>query len=181
MEIEINQREAAEDALRQAKSDLEVRVEARTAELTQAAQELAMGKQRYSRLVENLPAAVYTTDAQGRVTLYHEATAILWGRQTEIGKDLWCGSYPVLDPTERLFPLDEYSDGGGFKDRPAGPRHELIVERLTDGVRRNVLGFPDAMHDASGRIYGSRNMLLDATESKHRGNLAAACRYSLNP
>jgi PAS domain S-box-containing protein len=42
---------------------------------------------------------------------------------------------------------------------------EIIVER-PDGTRRNVLPYPDPIRDASGKIVGAVNMLLDITERK---------------
>jgi PAS domain-containing protein len=32
-----------------------------------------------SELLEALPVAIYTTDAEGRITFYNEAAAVLWG------------------------------------------------------------------------------------------------------
>src|SRR5258706_8888701 len=65
----------------------------------QAEAELRASEQRYRGLVHGLPAAVYTCDAQGRITLFNEAAVELWGRAPEIGKDSWCGS-------ARIYRLD---------------------------------------------------------------------------
>src|SRR5580704_9240218 len=89
LETEVGQRKKAEEALRQVNNELELRVQERTAELS-------LTEKRYRQVVYSLPGAVYTTDAEGRVTLYNEAAAALWGRQPEIGKDLWCGSYKIF-------------------------------------------------------------------------------------
>ena len=35
--------------------------------------------------VQALPAAIYTTDAEGRITFYNEAAAALWGCRPELG------------------------------------------------------------------------------------------------
>ena len=47
----------------------------------------------YRRLVEGLPAAIYTCDLEGRVLFYNRTAAALWGREPRIGVDLWCGSW----------------------------------------------------------------------------------------
>jgi PAS domain-containing protein len=57
---------------------------------------------RYRQLIESLPAAVYTCDRQGRITLYNQAAVTLWGRAPERGKDLWCGSWRIY--TARTAP-----------------------------------------------------------------------------
>jgi len=41
-------------------------------------------------LLQAIPAAIYTTDAAGRITFYNDAAAELAGRRPEIGKDEWC-------------------------------------------------------------------------------------------
>ena len=48
---------------------------------------------RFQDLLEALPAAVYTTDAQGRITFYNKAAVELWGCRPELGKTEWCGSW----------------------------------------------------------------------------------------
>ncbi|MFZ2029003.1 MAG: PAS domain-containing protein [Vitreimonas sp.] len=50
-------------------------------------------RQREARLLEllnALPAALYTTDAEGRVTFFNEAARDLTGRDPQLGKDQWC-------------------------------------------------------------------------------------------
>ena len=50
-------------------------------------------------LIEALPVAVYTTDAEGLVTHYNRAAAEFAGRSPRIGVDRWC-------VTHRLYRLD---------------------------------------------------------------------------
>jgi PAS domain-containing protein len=50
------------------------------------------------RLIQALPAAIYTTDADGRITFFNEAAADLWGRRPEIGKSEFCGSWKLYWP-----------------------------------------------------------------------------------
>src|SRR5262249_27103063 len=50
---------------------------------------LSESERRYRQLVQRLPAAAYTCDAQGVITLYNEAAVALWGREPEAGKDRW--------------------------------------------------------------------------------------------
>jgi PAS domain-containing protein len=38
-----------------------------------------------NRLLDVLPAAMYTTDALGRITYFNEAAAALWGCRPELG------------------------------------------------------------------------------------------------
>ena len=42
-------------------------------------------ERRFRELLDALPAAVYTTDAAGRITYYNEAAAVLWGHRPPLG------------------------------------------------------------------------------------------------
>jgi PAS domain-containing protein len=46
---------------------------------------------RYREFLDALGVAVYTTDADGRITFYNEAAATFWSRRPELGEE-WCGS-----------------------------------------------------------------------------------------
>ena len=49
----------------------------------------------FRKVVEALPAAVYVTDAEGRITYYNEAAAKLWGHRPSLGDGQCCGSWGV--------------------------------------------------------------------------------------
>lgn len=42
----------------------------------------------YRQIVKTLPAAFYTTDAQGRIISYNDAAMLLWRREPKIGEDV---------------------------------------------------------------------------------------------
>ena len=41
------------------------------------------------------PSAIYSCNMEGYITNYNAAAVELWGREPEIGKDLWCGSWKI--------------------------------------------------------------------------------------
>ena len=47
-------------------------------------------------LVNALPAAIYITDATGRIIFCNEAAVTLWGCRPELGKSEFCGSWKLL-------------------------------------------------------------------------------------
>src|SRR5258708_40371355 len=71
-----------------------------------------------TELLEALPVAVYTTDAEGRITFYNRAAAELWGHHPELGSSQWCGSWRLYWPGRRALP-----PGGGPRAvaPPGGP------------------------------------------------------------
>src|SRR5262245_23746839 len=54
-----------------------------------------------------LPAAIYMTDAEGRLTFYNEAAAELWGCRPTLGESKFCGSWKLYWPNGTSLPHDE--------------------------------------------------------------------------
>lgn len=122
---------------------------------------------RYRQLVYALPAAVYTCDPEGYVKIYNKAAVDLWGREPEIGRDLWCGSWKIYKPDGSPLPLDQCPMAIALKE--ARPVHgaEIIVER-PDGEKRVVLPHPRPIFDEAGNVVEAVNMLVDITDHKER-------------
>jgi PAS domain-containing protein len=74
---------------------------------------LAQGDAFFRRLVDALPAAVYVTDVDGRITYFNEAAAELWGCRPMLGESEWCGSWKLFWPDGRALPHDQCHDGAG--------------------------------------------------------------------
>jgi PAS domain S-box-containing protein len=126
---------------------------------------LLASEQRYRGLIQSLPAAVYTCDIKGYIQLYNAAAVELWGREPEIGKDLWCGSWRIYHPDGTPMDLDSCPMARTLRDGHAVRDEEIIIER-PDGTRRFVLPSPDPILDWEGRVTGAVNMLMDITERK---------------
>ncbi len=122
-------------------------------------------EQRFSDLLQALPAAVYSCDAQGRVTMFNRAAASLWGREPQIQQDLWCGSWKIFRPDGSSLPLDSCPMAIALREGYAISGEEIVIER-PDHTRRNVLANPQPMRDTTGRVVGAINMLIDVTEIK---------------
>ena len=134
---------------------------------------------RYEQLVENMPAAVYTCDAQGYITSYNKAAAELWGRKPVLGKDLWCGSWKIFWPDGSPVSLDECPMAITLKTGVAVTNREIVIER-PDGMRVNVRPHPSPIFDAAGNIAGAVNILVDITESKLADEKTPAWLQSFN-
>jgi PAS domain S-box-containing protein len=119
----------------------------------------------WRQLLEALPAAVYTTDAAGRITYYNEAAVELAGRRPELGRDLWCVSWRLYRSDGIPLPHEECPMAIALReDRPIRGV-EVIAER-PDGTRAHLLPHPTPLHDGSGALTGAVNMLVDITERK---------------
>ncbi len=125
---------------------------------------LRLSESRYRELIEALPAAVYTTDRQGRILLYNQAAVALWGQEPAVGKDVWCGSWKIYQPDGTLLPLDECPMAVAVREGRAIRGVEIVIER-PDRTRRHVLPHPEPIF-ADGLVVGAINMLLDITDRK---------------
>ena len=117
----------------------------------------------FRNLVKELPAAVYSCDAQGFITYYNNAAAKLWGRKPEIGKELWCGSIKMYKPDGTPLPIEKCPMAITLKEGQKFFRVEIIIER-PDGTRSNVLVNPQPEYNLNGEITGAVNMIIDITE-----------------
>ncbi len=137
-------------------------VVAETTERVRIETALRESEERYRHLVQSLPAAVYTIDMQGRITLYNEAAAALWGQEPQLGEDSWCGSYRIYRPDGTPLPLDKCPMAVSLEEGRPVRGEEIIIER-PDGSRRNILPHPEPIRNASGAMVGAINMLIDIT------------------
>ncbi len=119
----------------------------------------------YRELVRALPTAAYMCDARGCITIYNEAAVNLWGRNPELGREFWCGSYKIFNPDGSPLALDRCPMAVALREARSVRGQEIIIER-PDGTRRDVLPHPEPIRDTAGNVVGIVNMLVDITEQK---------------
>ncbi|WP_052958069.1 PAS domain S-box protein [Aquamicrobium sp. LC103] len=117
------------------------------------------------QLLQSIPAAVYLTDAHGRITFYNNAAAKLWGVHPEIGKSEFCGSWKLYWPDGTELPHDQCPMAQALKERRPIVGKEAVAER-PDGTRVPFLPFPTPLFDSAGQLTGAINMLVDLSELK---------------
>ena len=122
-------------------------------------------ERRFRELLDALPAAVYTTDAAGRITYYNEAAADLWGHRPALGSSEWCGSWKLFWPDGTPLPHDECPMAVALKEDRAVRGMEAAAER-PDGTRVPFIPYPTPIHDETGKLVGAVNMLVDITDRK---------------
>src|SRR5687767_13671768 len=126
------------------------------AKLTRVKNNVRSNGAQYQQLLQGLPAAIYTCDAKGRIMLYNKAAAALWGREPDIGKDLWCGSWRIYKTDGTPLPLEKYPMALTIAQGKPVSGEEIIIER-PDGSRYHVQPNPQPIFDVSGRIIGAVN------------------------
>jgi two-component system CheB/CheR fusion protein len=123
-------------------------------------------EERARSVLEALPAAVYLTDADGRIVYFNQAAAELWGHKPDLGTSVWCGSWRLYWPDGRPMAHDECPMAVALKERRQIKGAEAAAER-PDGTRVPFLAFPTPLFDTDGNLVGGVNMLLDISDRKN--------------
>jgi len=135
------------------------------AEGLRSAANLRERERRFRRLLDALPAAVYTTDAVGRITYYNEAATVLWGRRPSLGTSEWCGSWKLFWADGMPMAHNECPMAIALKEDRIVRGLEATAER-PDGSRVPFIPYPTPIHDESGKLVGAVNMLVDISDRK---------------
>jgi PAS domain S-box-containing protein len=126
---------------------------------------LQQSEQRLQELLAAIPAAIYTTDAAGRVTYFNQAAVDLAGRTPVLGSDEWCVTWKLYNPDGTPLPHNECPMAVALKEGRTIRNAEAVAER-PDGTRVPFIPFPTPLRDASGRVAGAINMLVDISERR---------------
>lgn len=123
-------------------------------------------------VLRGIPAAIYTTDTEGRLTFYNDAAAEFWGYRPVIGETLWCGSWRLYWPDGRAMRHDECPMAVTLREGRPCLGKEAIAER-PDGTRVPFVPHPGLLRDESGTVTGGINLLVDVSAQK-KGDIAQA-------
>jgi PAS domain S-box-containing protein len=124
-------------------------------------------------VLDVLPAAVYVTDASGRIVYRNKAAADLAGRQPALGREFSLDCDPL--------PHTERPTAAALREDRAICGAEAIGEQ-PDGANIGFVPHSVPLHDAAGNFVGVVNMMVDASDRRSaeiaRGHLAAIVESS---
>jgi PAS domain S-box-containing protein len=120
---------------------------------------------RQGLLLNAMDVAVYTTDLEGRVTLFNDAAVALWGRRPVIGDARWCGAWKLYTAEGAPLPHDQCPMAVALREQRPIRGVEAIAER-PDGSRVPFIPHPTPLFDTGGRCIGAVNVLVDITDRK---------------
>ncbi len=138
-------------------------------ELTEQAEQanaaLRESERRFREMIDALPAAIYTTDAQGRLTHFNPAAIEFSGRTPVLGEDEWCVTAKLFLADGTPLPHDQSPLAIAIKEGRSIRGTEAISER-PDGTQVWGALHPTALRNSAGEIVGCINMVVDITELK---------------
>jgi PAS domain S-box-containing protein len=119
----------------------------------------------FRRLLESLPAAIHTTDTNGRITFCNKAAIDLWGVTPQLGKDKCSDIGRLYFPDGTLMPMDQCPTRACLTTGRAIEGREAIFEQA-DGRRIPIIPYPAPLTDRQGNIVGVVSLKIDITERK---------------
>ncbi len=131
------------------------------------AEKLKQSEERFRRLVDVMPVAVYECDRAGMIQSYNKRAVQLWGREPEPG-DLaqrYCGSLRLYALDGKLVPHEESKMAEVLRTGIEARDQEVVIER-PDGSRITVLVNIVPLRNGDGEVVGALNCFLDITERK---------------
>jgi two-component system, chemotaxis family, CheB/CheR fusion protein len=117
----------------------------------------------FRAMVDAVPAPVYATDAEGRLTYCNEAAVVLWGLRPALGEAIFTGAWKLFlrDGTE-LTP-DQSPLAIALRERRALPGQVVVAQR-PDGSFVHYEAHPSPIFDAEGKLIGGVSVLVELTD-----------------
>lgn len=119
----------------------------------------------FRTILEVLPAAVYTTDREGRLTFYNEAAVEFWGLRPALGIARWCGALRLFWPDGTVMAHEDSPLAVAVQEKHAIRGVEAVAER-PDGTRVPFIAYPTLLRNSAGEVTGAVNMLIDISDRK---------------
>lgn len=114
-------------------------------------------------ILQALPVAIYTLDADGKVGFFNEAAAELWGCLPEDGKDPFASACPLFLPDGTRLPYVACPMMQGLRERRPLRDVEIVAERR-DGTRTHIMASVTPLFDRNEKLTGAAILLSDLTE-----------------
>jgi PAS domain S-box-containing protein len=121
-------------------------------------------EKQFRDLLQALPAAIYTTDADGRITFFNRACVEFAGRTPQIG-EMWCVTWKLRWPDGTPLAHEDCPMAIAIRENRPVRDVEAIAER-PDGSRICFMPYPTPLRDDNGALIGAVNMLVDITTRK---------------
>src|ERR1700676_5492943 len=136
-------------------------------ELQGSAEVLRQIEERFRRLVEVMPVAVYVCDTSGIIQNYNRCAVELWGREPDPGDPAqrYCGSLRLYSPDGTLVPHHESKVAEVLRTGIEARDLEVVIER-PDGSRITVLVNIVPLRNGAGELIGAMNCFQDITDRK---------------
>ena len=134
----------------------------------------------FRRVLETLPAAAYTCDADGLITYFNQRALATWGREPKLrdSADRYCGSFHLFAPDGSPITHDDCWMARCLRERREYRDAEMVIER-PDGSRVITEANATPFYDEGGLIAGAVNVLIDISDKRRAQQEARDSRAAL--
>jgi PAS domain S-box-containing protein len=133
------------------------------------------GDEALREALDELPAAMYVTDADGVITYFNPACLDFTGRRPNVGEDRWCVTWRLYTNAGEFLPHDECPMAVAINTRSPVRGVTAVAER-PDGTRVIFRPYPTPIFDKDGQFAGAVNLLEDVTDEVRADDLTAQAR-----
>jgi PAS domain S-box-containing protein len=122
----------------------------------------------WRRLLDAIPAAAYTCDAEGLITYFNPFAEALWGRAPHLcsALDRFCGSYRLFLPDGTPVRHEDCWMARALQEGKPYVGRRIVVERL-DGSRFLGEAYAYPLRNQEDQIVGALNLVADMTARAH--------------
>jgi PAS domain S-box-containing protein len=127
--------------------------------------------------LDELPAPIYTTDADGAVTYWNSACVEFAGREPVLGQDRWCVTWQLYTTSGDRLPHEQCPMAHALRDRQP-VRDAIAIAERPDGGRVAFTPYPTPLFNEAGELTGAVNMLIDVSDQQAEAlsEQASRCR-----
>lgn len=119
----------------------------------------------WESVLDEIPAPVYTTDAEGSVTYWNLACVEFAGREPVLGKDRWCVTWQLF--TMAGDPMSHADCPMAQAIRERRPvRDAIAIAERPDRTRVAFRPYPTPLFDSHGNFTGAVNVLIDVSDQQ---------------
>jgi PAS domain S-box-containing protein len=132
-----------------------------------AHRQIQQSEKKYRELVTALPVAVYTCDAEGKISFYNEIATKLWGYAPNIADESlkFCAFSKVWMTDGTYVPPEQTPMALALKTGQSFRNVEVMMQRL-DGEKFYAAVNIDPLFDEEGNLKGAINIFQDITNIK---------------
>lgn len=117
----------------------------------------------FRAMVESVPAPIYATDGDGRLTYCNEAAVTLWGVRPALGETAFTGAWKLYQRDGTELPPEQSPLAIALRERRALPGQQVVAQR-PDGSFVHYEAHPSPVFDAEGQLVGGVSVLVELTD-----------------
>ncbi|MEA3187005.1 MAG: hypothetical protein QOD99_835 [Chthoniobacter sp.] len=128
---------------------------------------LGESEQRFGRLVELMPVAVYVCDTGGIIRSYNKRAVELWGREPVLGDTAqrYCASLRLWSPDGNLVPHEKSKMAEVLRTGVEARNLEVVIERPDESCITVLVNIAP-LRNIKGELMGAMNCFQDITQRK---------------